>query len=94
MAKGFRLDTDKAQQVGTRLASIARTIEGLPPGPQPRGPLGTGVLERAWSDFERGIATAKQNLARSVKGSGDAFAALVSGVNNADQQKAQEAGSI
>lgn len=94
MAQRFAVDTAKAQQVGDRLTSVGRAIEGLPPGPQPSGPLGSGVLERAWSEFERSFATARQNLARAVSNSAGGFATLVSGTNNADQQKAQEAKTI
>lgn len=91
MAERFVVDIDKARQVGERLAAIARTIEGFPPGPQPSGPVGTGVLERAWSEFERGFAREKQNLARGITGSAEGFAAVVSGTARMDQQKAQEA---
>jgi hypothetical protein len=95
MARGFVADTGKAQQLSDRLASAGRTIEGLPPGPQPNGPLGsTGALERAWSEFERSCATARQNLARSVSNSASGFATLVSNTDSIDQQKAQEAKTI
>jgi hypothetical protein len=94
LAESFVVDTAKAQQLGDRLTSIGQTIEGFPPGPQPSGPLGTGVIERAWSEFERGVATARQNLARAVGGSGSGFAAVASGTTNLDQQKAQEARTI
>jgi hypothetical protein len=94
MAKAFVVDTGKAQQVGDRLTSIGRTIEGFPPGPQPRGPLGSGVLERAWSELERSVATARQNLARSIDDSANRFAALARGAINLDQQKAQEVETI
>jgi hypothetical protein len=94
MAGEFVVDSDKAQQVSQRLTSVGQTIEGFPPGPQPSGPLGSGVLERAWSEFERGFAAEKQKLARSVTGTGEGFAAVASGTNRIDQQKAQEAEAL
>jgi hypothetical protein len=95
LAQRFVVDTGKAQQMSDRLKSVGKSIEGFPPGPQPRGPLGkTGALERAWSEFERSFAAARQNLARSISGSASGFAAVVSGANNIDQQKAQEAKTI
>ena len=63
MAKGFVVDTDKARQVGQRLTSAGKTIEGFPPGPQPRGPLGSGVLEQAWSRFESSLAWFRRTFA-------------------------------
>jgi len=94
VAERFVVDIDKAQQVGERLAAIGRTIAGFPPLPQPSGPLGTGVLERAWSDFESKYATAKQGSARDITGSARSFAALASDVINNDQQHAQQARGI
>ena len=94
MAKGFVVDTDKARQVGDRLSSIGRTIESFQAGPQPRGTLGTGVLERAWGDFERSVATARQDLARSVGDSGRGFTGLAQGATALDQRKADEVESI
>lgn len=94
MAERFVVDTGKAQQLSDRLTSAGSRIEGVPPGPQPGGPLGSGALERAWSEFERTFATARQNLARSVKNSGSGFAAVSKGTINLDQQKAQEAKTI
>lgn len=90
MAKAFVVDTTKAQQVGDRLTSIGRTIAGFPPGPQPRGPLGTGVLERAWSELERSFAAARQNLTRSIDESARGFTGLAKGATSLDQRKADE----
>jgi hypothetical protein len=94
LAQRFVVDTGKAQQMGERLTSVGKSIESLPPGPQPSGQLGSGALERAWSEFERSFAAARQNLARSISNSASGFTALVSGSNNIDQQKAQEAKTI
>jgi hypothetical protein len=94
VAKAFVVDTDKAQQVGDRLTSIGRTIGGFPPGPQPRGPLGTGVLESAWSQFEQALATARQNLAKSIDDSARGFTALAKGATSLDQRKAEEVETI
>lgn len=91
MAEGFAADADKAQQLGDRLTSIARTIEGMPPGPRPSGPLGSGVLEQAWSNFERSVATAKQNLAKSVNKSAGGFGALARGTTRNDQEQSRQA---
>jgi hypothetical protein len=91
MADQFVVDPDKAQQMGERLKAAGTSIDGIPPGPQPGGPLGsTGALERAWSEHERSVATARQNLARAVKESGAAFAELVAGANQLDDQLAQD----
>jgi hypothetical protein len=94
LAEAFVVDVDKAQQLSDRLTSVGRSIEGLPPGPQPRGPLGSGVLERAWSEFERSFGAARQNLARSVTDSAGGFARLASGTLKNDQQQAQQAQEI
>jgi len=94
VAKAFVVDTDKAKQVGQRLTSAGKTIEGFPPGPQPRGPLGSGVLESAWSQFERSLATARQNLAKSINDSAQGFTGLASGAINLDQRKAEEAETL
>jgi hypothetical protein len=94
LAEGFVVDTGKARQVSDRLTSAGRSIEGLPPGPQPGGPLGSGVLARAWSEFEKSVATARQNLARSINDSASGFAALASGATDLDQQQAQEISSV
>ena len=98
MGERFVLDAGKAQQVGDRLTSAGTSIEGVPPGPQPGGPLGSsGALERALSEFERSFATKQRNLVQSLKDSGGEFARLVSGAINRDQQhqkQAQELGSI
>lgn len=94
MGKGFAIDTSKAQQMADRLTSIGRGIERIPRSPQPRGPLGSGVIEQAWSQFESAVATARQNLTQSINESADGFAALARGVTNVDQQQAQEAETI
>jgi hypothetical protein len=94
MAQRFVVDTAKAQQMGERLISAARAVEGFPPPAQPSGPLGTGALQQALSQFERSMATAKQNLAEGLNTSSSGFAAVSSAANNLDQQKAQEAGTI
>jgi hypothetical protein len=94
LARAFVVDTDKAQQVGDRLTSIGRTIAGFPPGPQPRGPLGTGVLESAWSQLEQSFATARQNLARSIDESARGFTGLARGAISLDQRKAEEVETI
>jgi hypothetical protein len=90
LAKGFVVDTGKAQQMGERLTSVGSSIEGIPPGPQARGPLGSGSLQGALSEFESSFATARQNLASSIKDSAGRFTALASGAINLDQQEAQE----
>jgi hypothetical protein len=94
LAKAFVVDTAKAQQVGDRLTSIGRTIGGFPPGSQPRGPLGTGVLESAWSRFEQALATARQNLTRSIDDSARGFTALAKGATSLDQRNAEEVETI
>ena len=91
MGEAFVVDIDKAQQVSEKLTTIGRAIEGFPPLPQPSGPLGSGGLERAWSDFERAFAAAKQNLAKSVNKSANGFATLASGAIQSDQEQAQQA---
>jgi hypothetical protein len=91
LAERFVVDIDEARQLSERLAAIARAIGSVPPGPRPHGPLGTGVLERAWSDFERGFARARQNLVLSVRNSSSGFAAVASGTTRNDQQQAQQA---
>jgi hypothetical protein len=94
MAGKFVVDSTKAQQMGQRLTAAGQTIESIPPGPQPSGPLGSGVLERAWSEFERAFAAEKQRLARSVTGTGEGFSAVGSGTDSIDQQNAQGAKAI
>jgi len=91
LAKGFVVDTGKAQQVGDRLTSIGKTIEGFPPGPQSRGQLGSGIIERAMSEFERSFATARQNLVTSLSASAGGFTGLAKGATSLDQRNAQEA---
>jgi hypothetical protein len=90
VAKAFVVDTGKAQQVGDRLTSIGKAIEGLPPGPQARGQLGSGIIERAWTEFERAFSTARQNLVKSVNDSARGFTGLAKGATSLDQQKGQE----
>ena len=90
MAKAFVVDTAKAQQVGDRLAGIAKAIEALPPGPQARGRLGSGVIERAVADFEQAFTAARQQLVRSVDESARRFTGLAKGATSLDQQKGQE----
>jgi hypothetical protein len=63
LAKAFVVDTNKAQQLSDRLRSAGTSIEGFGPAPPPIGPLGSGALQQAWSEVERGFATAKQNRA-------------------------------
>lgn len=94
MGQSFVVDIDKAQQLGETLMSIRKAIEGFPPAPQPSGPLGSGALERAWSQFENKCATARQNLAKSVGKSGQGFATLARGAIQSDQQQAQQAREI
>lgn len=95
MADAFVVDTGKAQRMSEQLTSQGSNIEGTPPGPQPRGPLGSsGALERACSEFERGFAAAQRNLVQSLKGSGIEFAKLASGALNLDQQQSQEVRSV
>jgi hypothetical protein len=94
VAKGFVVDTGRARQIGDRLTSISQSIEGFQPMPQPRGPLGSGGLERAWSELERSVATAKQNLVRSIRDSAGRFTALADGAIQLDQQEAQEVETI
>jgi hypothetical protein len=91
VAKGFVVDTGKAQQVGDRLTSVGKAIEGLPPGPKPRGQLGSGVIERAWSEFEQSFAAARQNLVKSVNDSARGFTGLAKNATSLDQRKAEEA---
>lgn len=91
MAEGFVCDTGAAQQVSERLTSVGVSIESFPPGPRPKGPLGAGDLDAAWSEFESAVGTARQNLVQSVGGSSTSFAALASGAIKLDQQ---EAGAI
>jgi hypothetical protein len=90
LAKGFVVDTDKAQKIGDRLTSIGKAIEGLPPGPQPRGQLGSGVIERACSDFERSFAAARKNLVKTINDSARGFTGLARGAISLDQRKAEE----
>ena len=90
MAKAFVVDTDKAQQIGGRLTSIGRTLAGFQPGPQPRGALGSGVLERAWAEHQQSVATAKQDLEKAVDESGRGFTALARGAIDLDLRNAQE----
>jgi hypothetical protein len=94
MGQTFVLDSDGAQQVGERLTSIGQAIESIPPGPSLRVAIGTGVVEGALSELERGVATARQNLAGSVAKTASGFAAVVKGAADIDQRKAQEAGTI
>jgi hypothetical protein len=94
MGESFVVDIDKAQQVGEKLTSITKEIESFPPGPKPSGPLGTGSLERAWSQFESNFATARQNLAKSVSKSGQGFSTLARAATQSDQQQAQQAREI
>lgn len=94
MAKGFVVDTAKAQSIGDRLTSIGKTIEGFPPGPQARGQLGSGVIERAWSEFERAFGTARQNLVKSLNGSAQGFTGLAKGATSLDQRLGEEAGNL
>lgn len=94
MGESFVVDIDKAQQVGEKLMSIGKAIEGFPPGPQPSAPLGSGALERAWSQFENTFATARQNLVKSINKSGQGFATLASRAIQSDQQQAQQAREI
>lgn len=94
MGQRFGVDSDRAQQVGERLAAIGRAIESIPPAPRLTVPIGTGVIERALSELDTSVATARQNLAKSVAGTGNAFAALVKSVADIDQRKAQEARTI
>jgi hypothetical protein len=94
LAKAFVVDTDKAQQVGDRLSSIGQTMEGFPPGPQPRGPLGTGVIEQAWSELEQSLATVRQNLVRAINQSAQGFTGLAQGAINLDLRKADEVETI
>jgi hypothetical protein len=89
VAKGFRVDTAKAQQVGDRLTSIGKTIAAFPPGPQARGQLGSGVIEQAWSQLEQALTTARQNLTRSIEQSAQGFTGLSKGALDLDQQQAQ-----
>lgn len=94
MAKAFVIDTDRARQVGDRLTSIGKAIEGLPPGPQPRGNLGSGVIERALADFENRFAAARRELAKAVGDSGRGFTGLARGATDLDQRKGQEVETI
>ena len=94
MGQRFGIDSAGAQQVGERLASIARAIESIPPAPRLTVPIGTGVIEGALSELESSVATGRRNLAGSVAGTGSAFAALVTSVADIDQRKAKEAGTI
>jgi hypothetical protein len=57
-------------------------------------PIGTGVIESALSELDRSVATARQNLALSVAGTGSGFAALAQSTADIDQLKAQEARTI
>jgi hypothetical protein len=91
MADGFVCDTGAARQVSERLTSVGTGIESFPKGPQPKGPLGAGILDAAWSEFEAAIATARQGLVQSVNETSKSFAALARGATNLDQQ---EAGAI
>jgi hypothetical protein len=89
LAEGFVCDTGAAQQVSEQLISAGTSIEGFPAGPRPGGPLGSGALDSAWSEFESAVTTARQNLAQSVNDSADSFAALASGATNLDQREAE-----
>lgn len=94
MAKAFVVDTDKAQQIGGRLTSLGRAVGSLGPGPRPRGPLGSGVLERAWTEHEQTVATARQDLVKAVDESGRGFTTLAREAIGLDQQKAEEVETI
>ncbi len=94
MAKGFRVDTGKAQQVGDRLASIGKAIAAFPPGPQARGQMGSGVIEQAWSQLEQALTQARQNLVRSIDESSQGFTRLSKGALDLDQKQAQQVETI
>jgi len=94
LAKGFVVDTDKAQKVGDRLTSIGKTIEGLPPGPQSRGQLGSGIIEQAVSNFERSFTAARQSLVKTINESAQGFTGLARGAISLDQRKAEEVETI